>query len=222
MPVWTDWMAMIGHINKLYMRKYAIILLFISVLTHTARAQDTGGTRTAVLLTGMVLDADTRSPMPYVNIQVRNTVYGTASDVNGYFSIYISPGDTLQFSSIGYADARFIMPANVTQNTYSLIQLMRENTIVLTEVVVFPWPSVENFKEVFLDAEPPRNMDDLVREVQLRTLEETREHQLSEYEADQRRYQRLYELNNIFPPNNFLNPMRWNQFIRKVTSDDNQ
>ncbi len=197
-----------------------LLILIAGTAVQQAVAQDE--VRNAVMLTGMVLDADSRDPLPYVNIQIRNTVYGTATDANGYFSLFISPGDTLNFSYIGYADARFVMPAKVTMNNYSLIQLMRQSTVMLSEVVIFPWPSVENFKQAFLDVEPARNMDDLVREVQIRTLEETREHQLSEFEADQRRYQRLYELNHIFPPNNFLNPMRWNQFIRKVTSGEDQ
>lgn len=182
------------------------------------RSQDANG----VLLTGMVLDADTRNPMPYVNIQVKNTAYGTASDVNGYFSLFISPGDTLLFSYIGYADARFVMPPVLTKNNYSLIQLMRQSSVVLSEVVIFPWPELENFKQAFLDVEPPRNMDDMVREVQLGIMEENQEHNLGEYEADQRRYQRLYELNHIFPPNNFLNPMRWNQFIRSLDTEDKE
>ncbi len=193
-----------------------IFLLIFSGFTLHAQERETG----AVLLTGMVLDADTRSPMPYVGVQVKNTVYGTASDINGYFSIFISAGDTLTFSYIGYAEARFIMPAKLSQENYSLIQLMRQETILLSEVVIFPWPSVDNFKRAFLDTEPKRNMDDLVREVQIRTQEEVKAHQFSEYEADQQRYQRLYELNHIFPPNNFLNPMRWNNFIRDVTSKE--
>ncbi len=202
-------------------RWIGIVCIFLGVFTHEAIAQEQE-VRSAVLLTGMVLDADTRSPMPYVNIRIRNTVYGAASDSNGYFSLFISPGDTLLFSSIGYSDAQFIMPPDVTRDNYSLIQLMREKTILLSEVVIFPWPSVDQFKEAFLDVEPQRNMDDLIREVQFQTLKDSRDNQLSEYEADQRRYQRLYEIHQIFPPNNFLNPMRWNQFIRGVTTGENE
>ncbi len=202
-------------------RWIGIVCIYLGVLTHEAIAQEQEG-RSAVLLTGMVLDADTRSPMPYVNIRIRNTVYGAASDSNGYFSLFISPGETLLFSSFGYSDAQFIMPPDVTRDNYSLIQLMREKTILLSEVVIFPWPSVDQFKEAFLDVEPQRNMDDLIREVQFQTLKDSRDNQLSEYEADQRRYQRLYEIHQIFPPNNFLNPMRWNQFIRGVTTGENE
>jgi len=173
--------------------------------------------RNPILLTGVVMEADQQKPLPYVNIQLNNTIYGTASDSNGYFSIFVNPGDTLHFSSIGYREATFVMPFNVTNSRYSLIQLLRQETILLNEVVVFPWPTIDQFKEAFLDADLPPNQDDLVREVKGDIREDVEKFELGEYEADQMRYQRLYELNEIFPPNNFLSPMRWSDFIRSVS-----
>ncbi|MEJ2006000.1 MAG: carboxypeptidase-like regulatory domain-containing protein [Cyclobacteriaceae bacterium] len=169
-----------------------------------------------ILLTGVVMEADQQKPLPYVNIQLNNTIYGTASDSNGYFSIFVNPGDTLRFSSIGYQTAYFVMPYTVSNNRYSLIQLLRQETILLSEVVIFPGPSIDQFKEAFLDAELPVTEEDLVREVQREVRQDMNEFELNEYEADQKRYQRLYELNEIFPPNNFLNPMRWSDFVRSV------
>jgi hypothetical protein len=190
-----------------------ILLLTAGVLT--AQRQ----TRNPILLTGVVMDADQQKPLPYVSIQLNNTLYGTASDSNGYFSIFVNAGDTLRFSSIGYRTAYFVMPYNVTENRYSLIQLLRQETVLLSEVVVFPWPTIDQFKEAFLDAEIPFSQEDLVREVQSELRQDVKKFELSEYEADQLRYQRLYELNKIFPPNNFLNPMRWSNFIRDVSGE---
>lgn len=192
-----------------------LIILLLSFLILPAGAQD--NPRNSILLTGVVLDSETREAMPYVNIQVANTLYGTASGTNGQFSIFISPGDTLLFSFVGYVEASFIMPLELNTQNYSLIQLMRQKATVLEEIVVFPWPTLDNFKQAFLDVEPNPEMDDLIREVQASTILEVRENQLTEYQADQRRYQRLYEIHQIFPPNNFLNPVRWNQFLREVT-----
>ena len=170
-----------------------------------------------VLLTGVVMDADAQKPLPYVNIQVQGTVYGTASDSNGYFSIFVNPGDTLRFSYIGYRTAYFVMPYNVEGNRYSLIQLLRQESILLSEVVVFPWPTLDQFKNAFLDADVPDDEDARINVVRQQVQQDAEENQLNEYEADQMRYQRLYELNQIFPANNFLNPMRWSNFIRDVS-----
>ncbi|MCA6075483.1 carboxypeptidase-like regulatory domain-containing protein [Fulvivirga sedimenti] len=192
--------------------RFALVVIFV-LGSVELNAQRVGN---PILLTGVVMDADQQKALPYVNIQLGGTVYGTASDSNGYFSIFINPGDTLRFTSIGYRPAYFVMPYEVSNKRYSLIQLMWQESILLPEVVVFPWPTLDHFKDAFLDAELPVTQDDIVREFQADVRQEVKANQLTEYEADQQRYQRLYELNLIFPPNNFLNPMRWSNFIRDV------
>ncbi len=173
-----------------------------------------------MLLTGVVMDADQQIPLPYVNIRLGNTNYGTASDSNGHFTLFVNPGDTLQFSFVGYRMAVFVMPTEVKSNQYSLIQLMRQEAIMLSEIVVFPWPTIDQFKDAFIDVDPGVPEDQLVREVQLRVQTEVRDNELDPYEAEQMQYQKLYELNGIFPPNNFLNPMRWSNFVRDVRKKD--
>jgi TonB-dependent starch-binding outer membrane protein SusC len=54
-------------------------------------------------VTGRVLDAETGESLPGVNIVLKGTTSGTASDVNGDFSVSVpSLNDTLVFSYIGY------------------------------------------------------------------------------------------------------------------------
>ncbi len=195
--------------------KWGLILVLILMFTGVElKAQRIGN---PILLTGVVMDADQQKALPYVNIQLGQTVYGTASDSNGYFSIFINPGDTLRFTSVGYKPAYFIMPFEVSNKRYSLIQLMRQEAILLPEVVVFPWPTMDHFKDAFLDVKLPVTEQDVVREFQREVQQDVKANELNEYQADQMRYQRLYELNQIFPPNNFLNPMRWSNFVKDVS-----
>ncbi|MCG8390961.1 MAG: carboxypeptidase-like regulatory domain-containing protein [Cytophagales bacterium] len=197
------------------MKKIAL-LVFGSwwVLMGPVQAQQIG--IDPVRVVGVMVDADDRKELPYVNIRVKGTQYGTSSDNNGYFSIFINPGDTLAFSSVGYKEAVFVMPFDSKGSQYSLIQLMRKETVLLEEVLVFPWPTMDNFKKAFLDIKPKRNMDDLVFEVQRDIKETVKEERLYEYYYDQMRYNRLYELHREVPPNNFLNPIRWSNFMRDI------
>ena len=197
------------------MKKIAL-LVFGSwwVLMGSVQAQKIG--IDPVRVVGVMVDADDRKELPYVNIRVKGTQYGTSSDNNGYFSIFINPGDTLAFSSVGYKEAVFVMPFDSKGSQYSLIQLMRKETVLLEEVLVFPWPTMDNFKKAFLDIKPKRNMDDLVFEVQRDIKETVKEERLYEYYYDQMRYNRLYELHREVPPNNFLNPIRWSNFMRDI------
>lgn len=52
---------------------------------------------------GIILDADTKEPLPFVNITVKDKSVGTASDFNGRFSLGIPEGGQfLQISYVGY------------------------------------------------------------------------------------------------------------------------
>jgi hypothetical protein len=169
-----------------------------------------------VRISGVVVDADDHEPVPYVNINISGTMYGAAADNNGYFSLFINPGDTLLFSAIGYRKSTFIMPFEVTTDNYSLVQLMRQETVLLNEVVVFPWPTIESLEQAFLEAEPEQGMEDIIREVKKDLKETVNESERNEYYYDQMRYNKLYELHGDIPPNNFLNPSRWANFIRDL------
>ena len=174
----------------------------------------------SILLTGVVLDAEDGAELPFVNVRIRNSFYGTATDVNGYFSLFITPGDTIEFSSVGYEDASFIMPFEVEENHYSLVQLLRKDTIMLEEVVVFPWPDYGDFVRAFLDVEPEDQTDPLIVEVKRNIGQAVDESRESKYYYDQQRYQRLFIMHQIFPPNHFLDPSRWADFIHELRNED--
>lgn len=210
---------MIGNINKNFLKLVITILVAFGFCASKAQI-----TTEPVRLTGIVVDADSGEEIPYVNINISGTQYGTSADNNGYFSLFMSLGDTLRFSSIGFQDAAFIMPYNLESDTYSLVQLMRKETVMLQEVVVFPWPTLESFKKAFMEVEDesPDSMEELVREVRIDYNQLSDEVTESEYYYEQKRYQRLYELHNRVPPNNFLNPMRWSNFMRDLKKKDDE
>lgn len=197
------------------MKQHCLFAILL-VCTTITFAQKQKTPSKAVRVVGVVVDADDHVAVPYVNIAIAGTHYGTSADASGYFSIFINPGDTLLFSSIGYRNAAFVMPFNLGGDEYSLLQLMRKETVMLSEVVVFPWPSLKTFEEAFLDTKPQRDMSDLVLEVQRDIKQTVDENEQYEYYYEQMRYNRLYELHGEIPPNNFLNPIRWSNFIKDV------
>jgi len=54
-------------------------------------------------VTGTVTDATTNETLPGVNVIIKNTTTGTSTDLNGFFSINVAPGQVLVFTSLGYA-----------------------------------------------------------------------------------------------------------------------
>jgi hypothetical protein len=54
------------------------------------------------LVRGIVVDSATFEALPYVNIQVKNSLRGTTTDLKGNFSIGAKDTDTLVFTLLGY------------------------------------------------------------------------------------------------------------------------
>ena len=52
---------------------------------------------------GKVTDVDSSDPIAGVNVVVKGTSTGTASDFDGNFSIVVNQGDVLVFSYVGYS-----------------------------------------------------------------------------------------------------------------------
>lgn len=51
---------------------------------------------------GIVVDSATFSPLPFVNIQLKNKLKGTSTDQQGNFSILATRNDTLVVTRVGY------------------------------------------------------------------------------------------------------------------------
>ncbi|AKQ47744.1 TonB-dependent receptor [Rufibacter radiotolerans] len=80
-------------------------------------------------LTGTV--SDKAEPLPGVSVVVKGTTKGTATDVNGKFSLNVTPGDELVFSFIGYKTQ--VVPYT---NQKQLAVNLEPNAFELQETVV--------------------------------------------------------------------------------------
>jgi TonB-dependent starch-binding outer membrane protein SusC len=106
------------------MRKI-LLLCFSFALALSAMAQER-------VVSGKVTSQDDGSPIPGVNVVVKGTTTGTASDQNGNYSITVSgTNPVLVFSFIGYANMEVAVG---TQSTVD-VQLSLDIT-TLSEVIV--------------------------------------------------------------------------------------
>ncbi|MBI3501192.1 MAG: carboxypeptidase-like regulatory domain-containing protein [Bacteroidetes bacterium] len=172
-----------------------------------------------IQFSGVVVEADSLKPVPFTKILIKNSNRGTLADFYGYFSFVAQKKDTLVFSATGYRKSHYVIPDTLKGNKYSLIQLMKYDTIYLKETIIYPWPTKEQFKEVFLNMNVPD--DDLARAKKNLDREQMKEQYETmgmdgsmNYKAAMSNYQsRLYWAGQ-YPPNNLLNPFAWAQFIK--------
>src|ERR1035438_5037437 len=83
---------------------------------------------------GTVTDAKTKEPVPFVNIFLKGTVYGTLTDFAGKFSLEVKePGDSITVKYLGYKP----QSRKVLKNQFQTLnfELSPEN-VTLPEIVV--------------------------------------------------------------------------------------
>ena len=116
-----------------------------------------------VQFTGVVVTGDSLKPVPFTHIIDLNRGFGTISDYYGYFSFAAYKGDTIEFSSVGFKKSTFVIPDTIKSPRYTVFQVMTADTIYLSETVIYPWPTKEQFREAFINMEVPDDDLDIAR-----------------------------------------------------------
>lgn len=137
------------------MKKF-ILLVFALFAFSFAKSQNG-----LVQFSGVVVSADSLYPIPFTSIMVHNTARGTVTDYYGFFTFVAYERDTIEFSAIGYRKVKFIIPDSLQDGRYSLIQVLKRDTIALPTIDIYPWPTREQFKTSFLNLDLPDN--DMIR-----------------------------------------------------------
>jgi hypothetical protein len=172
-----------------------------------------------VQFSGIVVTADSLIPVPYTNISIKNTWRGTIADYYGYFSFVAFKSDTIVFSAVGFKKGIFTIPDTITDKRYSLIQVMASDTILLTETVIYPWPSREKFKEAFLKFDvPDDDYERAKKNLDIAQLREITENYPMDGSMNFRNSMQLYQnklyYNGQTQPITILNPFAWAEFIK--------
>src|SRR5687767_9693194 len=105
------------------MRKYLLILM-ACLLSLTAWSQER-------VVSGTVTAAEDGLPIPGVNVVVEGTTKGTATDVDGNYSLQLDPGEnTLVFTFVGFK------PMTVAVGDRTSIDVVLESDVTALEEVV--------------------------------------------------------------------------------------
>ncbi|HET6225324.1 MAG TPA: carboxypeptidase-like regulatory domain-containing protein [Bacteroidia bacterium] len=210
--------------------KHFLLSISIVVLSQiSAFAQKktpaSGSKRDLVQFSGIVVEGDSLKSVPYTSIIIKGSSRGTVSDYFGYFSFVAQKLDTIEFSAIGFNDAVFVIPDTLSTSKYSLIQVLRSDTVHLKETVIYAWPTKEQFKASFLKLNLPE--DDMARAGKNMARADMKEKMMGmamdaslNYKYSQQQYQsKLYYAGQL-PPNNLLNPVAWAKFIKAWQNGD--
>jgi hypothetical protein len=201
------------------------ICLFGLIAPAFANAQTPDSTKKIIQFSGIVVDSDSLTPLPYVAIVVRHSERGVYSNVKGYYSLVVQPKDTIDFFALGYHRGSFVLADTFKTNQFTHVQALRIDTILLHEAVIYPWPSKEQFKNAFLtteiagdDLERARanlSQAEMIRVAQNVAMDAGMVYSSSMQQQSARNYYAGQK-----PPNNLLNPVAWSKFIQSVQNGD--
>jgi hypothetical protein len=171
-----------------------------------------------IQLSGIVVNSDSLKPISYTTIYNKTVKRGTLSDVYGYFSTVVLPGDTIIFNRFGYNNSSYIVPDTLVDDRYSIIHILNLDSINPPVITVYPWPSKEDFARAFIEMQP---YDDALRRAQKMLSGSSLAYLSTVIEGDaissyawqrNQQYTKLYTIGQS-PVNNLFNPIAWSQFV---------
>jgi len=206
---------------KIYPVVIICLFILLPVLINAQRTQEEQEKyyRDLVQFSGAVVTGDSLRPISFTHIIDHNTGYGTISDYYGYFSFVARKGDTISFSAVGFKKGQFIIPDTIHNNRYTMFQVMTSDTVYLTETVIYPWPTKEQFKEAFLSLEIPDDDLEIARknleryELYVRAQAMPMDGSMNYRNYIDQTVSKLYYAGQT-QPISLLNPFAWAQFIQ--------
>ena len=194
------------------------VFFFCSVF-FACYSQEKDKDKDLIQFSGVVVEADSLKPLPFTKVMIKNSNRGTLADYYGYFSFVALKKDTIIFNSVGYKKTQYIIPDTLSGNKYSLIQVLRMDTLTLPVTTIYPWPTPEEFKKVFLtqnipDGDYERAKKNLEKQDMQAKYETMPMDASMNYKGVQQQYQSKLYWAGQYPPNNLLNPFAWAQFVK--------
>ncbi|MBG0861320.1 MAG: hypothetical protein IQL11_17615 [Bacteroidales bacterium] len=136
------------------MRKCLIIFIYLFIIFNPVSGQVKDNSGTRVLFHGLVLDAETLTPLSGSRISVNRSLF-SFSDNKGEFAFYVSRNDTMVFSRLGYKQVVLLVSDTLSGKEYITGIYMHSDTLLIGEVVIVP--RLSSLRSEILNARPEPN-----------------------------------------------------------------
>ncbi len=178
-----------------------------------------------VQFSGIIITADStrKDVIPYASVVnlTHKKSQPAVSNYEGYFTMVVHEGDSIQFSSVGYFPAMVVIPNNVTNKSLTLKVRLTPQIYNLPVFRVFPWATVEEFKKDFLTMKVAdddlalviKNLTKATREASQGNLPRTGSEPIG-----QEMHDKVVNSHSITNP--LLNPFAWGALIKQISDGD--
>ena len=203
--------------------KLSFCLILLSLLSPFKSIGQNNDSLSLIQVTGLIVEAgDSLYGIPGAHIFNPLTGRGATSNLMGYFSMAVKPGDSLLVASIGYMKQPYIISRDSARN-YSIIFQLVNDTIFLPEIHIGKLPAEKAFKQAFLALHLPEedynNMNsNLDKQLLINLFGTTNVDQttLARYRTHQQA--KILEQKYIAQSISLLDPFAWSRFVKEVKS----
>lgn len=130
---------------------FALLVYIIPVLP--VEAQDLPDNM--IVLEGRVLSSDSLLPLHNTHIISKFNHWGSISNNEGRFKMYVSKYDSVLFTSVGYGSLiLFVDDSVINQSGQGYQILLSKDTVLINEVIIRAYYDYETFKHLIINMEP--------------------------------------------------------------------
>ncbi len=207
-----------------FLKRYIVYIIFVFAGWQHLSAQEI-----LIQWTGVVRN-DLLEPIPFAHIIVQKDFRGTVSDPQGMFTIITYPSDTLMVSCVGFKARKIPVPKTTTADPKHYIKdiILEPDTIMLSEVVIFPWKTYKEFKEAFMSLNLPE--DDMQRAYRnIAAIQEQIYHAINNRSASPTanfrdmmtsQHNRMMTYGHMYPTYSITNPLAWAKFFQALRNGE--
>lgn len=180
----------------------------------------------SVILSGLLLDRESKAPVEAARIINPMAGKGTISNEKGIFSLRVVAGDSLVIRSSQYRTAFYKVPNN-QEESYSITLMLEEAVEVIAPIQVYPYSDERSFKEAFLnmetETEETRAMKQNLDKGKLQDAARQSAQDSKSSTQQQLRTQSQQPItNSSLPTLNIFSPTAWREFSRQIKQGKNE
>jgi hypothetical protein len=202
------------------MRRIALFIFFTGLLGNiNAQEED----ERMIQFTGRVLN-EFLQPLKFAHILDLRNNQGAITDREGKFSFIVFPNDSILFSTLGYKKSFVIVPDDLENPFFIRDVLMASDTILITEIEIYPWNDYEEFKEAFLNLELPEDDLDRARKnialIKTQILLENNMTSRENFNEVMKQQFNQTTINGTQPTYQIFNIFAWQKFFKAIKNGD--
>ncbi|MFC2186935.1 carboxypeptidase-like regulatory domain-containing protein [Fulvivirgaceae bacterium LMO-SS25] len=213
--------------RRFYFIFCAILITGLCLVKQQAFAQDPPkqDPPKVIQFSGVILDEDTTTYLPGVNIYVPARGKMTNSDSFGFFTLPVVSGDSIVFNMVGY-QRQYLKIPKMDSDSYTVVIEMKQDTIQLDNVNVRLFPTERDFKEAILAMRTPTELSDnlFTESIDPEVYEQYVQNATMSPQMNYRYFldqQRQMAQDRVGPRSfSFLNPFAWAEFIKSLKKKD--